>query len=53
MEDNKNVPETAEEAVMQDKKEKKEKKQDPKKLLAEIEELLSKEQFIPYHHNNI
>ncbi len=39
MEDNKNVPETAEEAVMQDKKEKKEKKQDPKKLLAEIEEL--------------
>ncbi|MBQ8303243.1 MAG: nucleotide exchange factor GrpE [Clostridia bacterium] len=39
MEDNKNIPETAEEAVMQDKKEKKEKKQDPKKLLAEIEEL--------------
>ena len=39
MEDNKNVPETAEEAVMQDKKEKKEKKQDTKKLLAEIEEL--------------
>ena len=38
MEDNKNIPETAEEAVMQDKKEKKDKKQD-KKLIAEIEEL--------------
>ena len=38
MEDNKNIPETAEEAVMQDKKEKKDKKLD-KKLIAEIEEL--------------
>lgn len=38
MEENKNIPETAEEAVMQDKKEKKTSKAD-KKLLAEIEEL--------------
>nr|MBE6544513.1 nucleotide exchange factor GrpE [Oscillospiraceae bacterium] len=38
MEENKNIPETAEEAVTQDKKEKKIFKQD-KKLLAEIEEL--------------
>ena len=35
----KNIPETAEEAVMQEKKEKKDKKQDAKKLLTEIEEL--------------
>lgn len=38
MEENKNIPETADEAVMQDKKEKKFFKQD-KKLLEEIEEL--------------
>jgi len=38
MEENKNIPETAEEAVTQDRKEKKIFKQD-KKLLAEIEEL--------------
>ncbi len=41
MEENKNIPETAEEAVNQEKKEKKAHKQD-KKLLAEIEELKSK-----------
>lgn len=41
MEDNKNIPETAEEAVNQDKKDKKANKQD-KKLLAEIEELKAK-----------
>ncbi len=38
MEENKNIPETAEEAVMNDKKEKKNSKAD-KKLLQEIEEL--------------
>ena len=41
MEENKNIPETAEEAVNQEKKEKKAHKQD-KKLLAEIEELKAK-----------
>ncbi len=41
MEENKNIPETAEEAVKADKKEKKSQKAD-KKLLAEIEELKAK-----------
>lgn len=41
MEDNKNIPETAEEAVAEEKKDKKTMKQD-KKLLAEIEELKAK-----------
>ena len=41
MEENKNIPETAEEAVKQDKKDKKSQKVD-KKLLAEIEELTTK-----------
>lgn len=41
MEENKNIPETAEEAVMQDKKEKKSTKHD-KKLLLEIDELNAK-----------
>ena len=40
MEDKKNIPETAEEAVMEDKKSKKMSKED-KKLIAEIEELKS------------
>ena len=38
MEENKNIPETAEEAVMEDKKNKKMSKEE-KKLLSEIEEL--------------